>query len=286
MGNQSAVTPVKRFHFELLLSFLIHPGKMAGQIIQKQATWLTPLLVVSLMILIRGWFSVSATNVVPIEITPPPNQGPVGLSENQLISSKAGGGIGGGGGGGGGGNGGGEITPAPEGNQSIETQTTSGNQILPALATTASLWIGWFLLGILLFLGMVIGGSPNTFTETLNLVGWSCLPLGIRQIPLLITSLVLPSFSANTAGLSALVDSTNVGVTNEFLISILKMIDIYFIWQVVLILVIMKKISPLSTKRVLAVTLSTMVIFLLLAAMPGFLTVLFGQLTQPVPGTY
>lgn len=279
MGNQSAVTPVKRFHFELLLSFLVHPGKMAGQIIQKQATWLTPLLVVSLMILIRGWFSVSATNIVPIEITPPPNQGPVGLSENQLITSKTGGGSGGGGGGG-------EITPAPDGTQPIETPTTGGNQILPALATTAGLWVGWFLLGILLFIGMVIGGSPNSFTETLNLVGWSCLPLGIRQIPLLITSLVLPSFSANTAGLSALVVSTNVGLTNEFLISILKMIDFYFIWQVVLILVIMKKISPLSTKRVLAVTLSTMVIFLLLAAMPGFLTVLFGQLTQPVPGTY
>ena len=276
MGNQSAVTPVKRFHFELLLSFLIHPGKMAGQIIQKQATWLTPLLVVSLMILIRGWFSVSATNVVPIEKTPPPNQGPVGLSENQLITSKAGDG----------GGGGGEITPAPDGNQSIETPTTNGNQIVPALATTAGLWVGWFLLGILLFIGMVISGSPNTFTETLNLVGWSCLPLGIRQIPLLITALALPSFSANTAGLSELVASTNVGVTNEFLISILKMIDIYFVWQVVLILVIMKKISPLSTKRVLAVTLSTMVIFLLLAAMPGFLTVLFGQLTQPVPGTY
>jgi hypothetical protein len=279
MGNQSALTPVKRFHFELLLSFLIHPGKMAGQIIQKQATWLTPLLVVSLMILIRGWFSVSATNVVPIEKIPPPNQGPVGVSENQLITSKTGGG-------GGGGGGGSELTPVPDGTQLIETPTTSGNQILPALATTAGLWVGWFLLGILLFIGMVIGGSPNTFTETLNLVGWSCLPLGIRQIPLLITSLALPSFSANTAGLSALVDSTNVGVTNEFLISILKMIDIYFVWQVVLILVIMKKISPLSTKRVLAVTLSTMVIFLLLAAMPGFLTVLFGQLTQPVPGTY
>jgi hypothetical protein len=276
MGNQSAVTPVKRFHFEFLFSFLIHPGKMTGQIIQKQATWLTPLLVVSLMILIRGWFSVSTTNVVPIDITPPPNQGPVGLSENQLITSKTGGGSGGRG----------ELTPVPDGTQLIETPTTSGNQILPALATTAGLWIGWFLLGILLFLGMVIGGSPNTFTETLNLVGWSCLPLGIRQIPLLITALALPSFSANTAGLSELVASTNVGVTNEFLISILKMIDIYFVWQVVLILVIMKKISPLSIKRVLAVTLSTMVIFLLLAAMPGFLTVLFGQLTQPVPGTY
>ena len=277
MGNFNAVHPAKRFHFEWLFSYLLHPGKMAEQIAQKQATWLTPLLVVSLLIIVRIWFSAQSAPVTPSEMIPAPIQGPAGMTDTQLISDKTGGG--------GPPPGGVVISPGPDGNPVTETPVSTANPIVTGLTQIAGLWIGWFLLSIILFVGMVISGSHNNFTETLNLVGWSCLPLGIRQIPLLITSLAIPSISANAAGISALATGLT-GPTGFFLTALLKLVDLFFFWQVAMLLMGLKRISPLSTRRVIGVTFSAVIIFLVLASMPAFLTEIFAQLTQPVPGTY
>jgi hypothetical protein len=156
---------------------------------------------------------------------------------------------------------------------------------VPILGSLASLWAGWFLLSVLLYVGMVISGSSNSFTETLNLVGWSSLPLGIRQIPLMIAGLAIPSLAANAPGLSSLTQAMS-GPTGMFLTSLLKLVDVYLVWQVFLILFGLGQISPLPPRRVLGVTLAAVALFLVLAAVPGFLSGVFGQLTQPVPGTY
>ncbi len=275
-------TPKKRFYFGLLFPFLFRPRATAPKIAQKRATWLTPLLIISLLMVVRVLVAtpVSAT-AIPIEETPPAIQGPKGMEgETQLVSARVGGGGGGGGGGGDG------ETPIPGGEIPMDQASSSPLDLaIPAIGAVASLWVGWFLLSVLLYVGMVISGSNNTFTETLNLTGWSGLPLGIRQIPLIVAGLAFPTVAANPAGLASL--ATNLsGPTGMFLTALLKMVDVYLIWQMILIMLSLKQISPLPTGRILTITLGALVIFLVLASMPGFLGSIFAQLTQPVPGYY
>jgi hypothetical protein len=185
----------------------------------------------------------------------------------------------------GGGGGGGVLPAAGDGQGGGGEVGTSSSQVMPVLTSVAGLWLGWFLLSVLLYVGMVVSGSSNTFTETLNLVGWSSLPLGLRQIPLLLVSFAIPSLAANAPGLSALSAGMS-DPTGIYLTSLLKLVDVYLVWQVILILLGLGKISTLPFRRVLGVTFVAVVIFLGLAAAPGFLSVVFGQLTQPVQGTY
>ena len=70
MDNMTAAPANKRFYFEWLLPFLLRPRKLAPQVAQKRATWLTPLLVISLLLAARIWFATPATVSQPVDSTP------------------------------------------------------------------------------------------------------------------------------------------------------------------------------------------------------------------------
>jgi hypothetical protein len=157
--------------------------------------------------------------------------------------------------------------------------------LIPAAAATIGIWASWFLLSVLLYVGMVVNGSNNSFTETLNLTAWASLPLALRQVVMLVAALAAPSIGANPTGLSALSASFS-GPLGMFLAAFLKPIDIYLVWQTILIVVGLRQVSPLSLGRVVGITLTALTLYLLLAAMPGFFTAIFAQLTAPVPTGY
>jgi hypothetical protein len=274
-SNGTTISTNKRFHFEFLLPFLLHPGATFQKIVQKRATWLTPLLVLSLLTVARVMLAAPPTPSAPDSTFPPPGiqvspgkgqELQDGVAQISAPLQKGGGG-------------GGEGIP-PE----AATGSRAEN-ILPAAMTTISLWAGWFLLSILLYVGMVISGSNNSFTETLNLTAWASLPLALRQIVMLVATLAMPSLGANPTGLAALT-SSHVGPLGTFLTVLLKSVDIYLIWQVILIVVGLRQVSPLPLRRILGITLVSLTLFLVLAAMPGFLTAIFAQLTAPVPTGY
>lgn len=277
MENIPVTPPNKRFYFEWLFPFLLRPRAHAQQIAQKRATWLTPLLVVSLLMAGRLWFAAPAVVdavQMPVESVPAPAIR--GMVDDYTISAQKGGG---------GGGGGKQPQEDGAGGGGEPPVSASTGQIVPILGSLAGLWTGWFLFSVLLYVGMVVSGSSNTFTETLNLVGWSSLPLGIRQIALLISSLVIPSVAANAPGLASLTTAMS-GPTGIFLTALLKLVDVYLLWQVILILLGLGQISALPARRALGVTLGAVALFLVLAAVPGFLSVIFAQLTQPVQGTF
>ena len=282
-SNGTTIAKNKRFHFELLLPFLFHPVATFPQVIQKRATWLTPLLVISLLVIARAMLATPAAASMPIDVTPQPGmQGPIppGKGENlrdfQVISARQQKGDGGGGDGG---------TPPPDGVTPVETGPGSLGNVVPALGAVAGLWTGWFLLSILVYVGMVISGSNNTFTETLNLTAWASLPLGFRQVVMSIATLSVPSLAAIPAGLSALASSV-AGPAGMFLSALLRSLDIYLVWQMILVLVGLRQVSPLAPRRIVGITLGAVALFLVLVAMPGFFSAIFTQLTTPVPVTY
>ena len=244
-----------KFHFGSLLPFLFRPRQTASAVLQKEGTWLTPLLVVSLLLVARVWLA-------------SPQPAAVTGDASQPLNPETG-----------------SPAPLPEGNLPTDGGTTSGASLLPAVGEVFGLWVGWLLLSILLFIGLVINGGQQTLTELLNLVAWASLPLGIRQIVRLVASLAAPSLAANQPGLAALAQSLS-GPGGLFLAASLKLIDLYLIWQVLLIGLGLAQLSNLPTRRRFWITLGAVGLFLVLAALPGFFSGLFAQLTQPVPGSY
>lgn len=275
------VTPHKRFHFEFLLPLLFRPGATFQKTILKRATWLTPLLVISLLTIARVMLATpAATTSAPVDVTPPPGiqiapgKGQELQGNYALIAARPQKG-----------GGGGEGEGIPPGGVSEPAGGSITANIVPALMATVSIWAGWFLLSILLYVGMVVSGSNNSFTETLNLVAWASLPLGLHQIVVLVAVLARPTLGDNPAGLAALASSLS-GPLGMFLSALLKLVDVYLIWQVILIVIGLRQVSPLTLGRIWGITLGALALFLILAAMPGFLTAIFAQLTAPVPSGY
>jgi hypothetical protein len=138
-------------------------------------------------------------------------------------------------------------------------------------------------LSVLLYVGMVISGSNNSLTDTLNLTAWASLPLALRQIVMLVAALAAPSVAGgNPAGISALASSLS-GPAGMFATSLLQPVDIYLVWQVILIVIGLRQVSPLPARRIIGVTLGAVALFLVLAALPGFFSAIFTQLTAPSP---
>lgn len=249
------MSPTQKIHFGRVLPFLFRPRPTASAVLQKDATWLTPLLVVSLLLVARVWLS--APQPVTLE----------GEAGQALVPES------------------GSPAPLPDESLPAEAENTGGGGLFPAVGAVLGLWLGWLLLGVLLFIGLVINGGQHTLTELLNLVAWTSLPLGVRQIVRLVTSLAAPSLAANPPGLAALAQALS-GPGALFLNSSLALIDLYLVWQVILILLGLGQISNLPARRRFWIALGAIGLFLLLAALPGFFSGLFAQLTQPVPGSY
>lgn len=277
MDSTTTVNTNKRFHFEFLLPLLFRPRPTFPSVAQQRATWLTPLLIISLLTIARVMLATPATSVPtrPIEEPAPgiqvsPGKGQELQGDAILVSTnpqKGGGG------------GEGEFPPPDSSGGSPLAN------LIPAAAATISIWAGWFLLSVLLYVGMVVNGSNNSFTQTLNLTAWASLPLALRQVVMLVATLAMPSLGDNPTGLAALSTSIS-GPLGMFLIVFLKPIDIYLVWQTILIIVGLRQVSPLPLGRVVGITLTALALYLVLAAMPGFLTSIFAQLTAPVPGGY
>ncbi len=279
-SNAPVIAPHKRFHFEFLLPFLFRPGPTFQKVVLKRGTWLTPLLLLSLLTFVRVMLApqpVSSLPVVDPNTVPQPGAGPSGKGgyvpqgDDSLISARPQSG--------GGGGGQGEAMP-------VEASSGAGaGNIFSAVTSTLGVWLGWLLLSVLLYVGMVINGSNNSFTETLNLTAWASLPLALRQIVMLVAALVMPSIGQNPTGLAALVSSLS-GPLGMFLSPLLKQVDVYLIWQAVLIVIGLRQVSPLALRRIVGVTLAALVLFLTLGAVPGFLGAILAQLVAPVPSGY
>lgn len=278
-SNAPVVATHKRFHFEFLLPFLFRPRSTFQKVVLKRRTWLTPLLLLSLLTFVRVLLAPQPVSAVPVPdpSVPQPGMGPAGKGgyipqgNDALISARPQSGGGG----------------AVEG-EGMPVEASSGIEfanIFSAISSTFGVWVGWLLLSVLLYVGMVINGSNNSFTETLNLTAWASLPLALRQIVMLVAALVMPSFGTSPTGLAALVSSLS-GPLGMFLSPLLKQVDVYLIWQAILIAIGLRQVSPLALRRIIGITLAALILFLLLGAVPGFLGAILAQLTAPVPSGY
>jgi hypothetical protein len=244
----------RALHFEWVFPILYRPRRVLAQIAQKDnAVWLAPLLLLTvfalLMVFAGGPIRQAAAET---QVTLPPDY---------------------------------DYYP-PEWQQQYQEGFAARQgfvfiYVYPALGVLAQIWIGWFLVGSLLHLGLTLAGSRNSNTAMLNLVAWVSLPFVFRYI---VQAVYLFSSKKAVAspGLSGFIPVEATGFL-LFIRSFLSLVDIYLIWYLVLLLIGVLIIAKVSRVKALIVTIVLSLIFLAIQALPGFLLVMFGGVQTSRP---
>lgn len=242
--NETEIVETRnRFHFKWILPLFIRPRKTTAEIVaQEKSAWLTPLLVLSILAILYALIA-----------------GPVRKMNIEM----------------------GANLPADFQYYSEEMQTqfyeAQAKQtsplflyVFPILSGLLRYWVSWFILGILLYLSLTLAGSRAGSIKSYNLAAWSFLPFAVRYL-VQILALLISKTLVQTPGLSGFISMDASGFV-AYLGQILGFVDIYFIFQIVLLLLGVIPLSKLSRRKAWAATLVSLLILLLLQAVPGFLS--------------
>jgi hypothetical protein len=161
------------------------------------------------------------------------------------------------------------------------TNNVTFNYILPAVRAALGVIVGWLVIGWLLHLILTLFGGRGTSQQALNLAAWASLPLLLRYLVQIVAMLVTDQ-TIGTAGLGGFAPAGE-GVLPALGGALLGQIDLYILWQFVLLVLGAKIISQLSTVKALLAVGLTLLIVLLLRALPGAILAQFGDLTVIQP---
>ena len=233
-----------------LYSQLVKPRATLHTINEQQKNiWLTPLLVISVLsILLVLVAAPIRRNTIQMGLTTPPDfQYYSPDQQAQFLNAQA-------------------------------TQTSPiFLYVFPVVFGLVSIWLSWFLLSSILHLVLTLTGSHAPSLKSYNLVGWAMLPLGVRSLVQIIGMIVMRS-TINGAGLSGLLGSDVSGVA-AYLAAFLGLVDIFFIWMGLLLVLGVRDFSGLSKSKAVLATIGTIFIFMLIFALPGFLKSILSNLS-------
>lgn len=247
----STSEPNRAWRFDLVLPMFLRPRATLARIVGNQhATWRTPLFLTMLAAVgnavVAG--SIKAAAAAAGQITFPPGF-EFYTPEQQAQFQQA----------------------------ATATNNTTFNYLLPALGAVIGVLVVWFLVGWSMHLLQTLLGGRGTSRATLNIAAWSFLPLLLRygvQIAVMLTSDQLLA----GAGLSGFAPAGE-GIGRALLAGTLAQVDIYLIWQIVLLYIGVRLSSQLPRAKSWVVVLLTILIVLVLRALPSALLAQFGGLT-------
>jgi hypothetical protein len=253
---ETTVTEIKEkqkknpLHFEWILPVIFQPRKTIEKITsQEKSVWLTPLLVVSVLIILAALVAGPIKrNIIQMGLNTPENF--------QYYTAE----------------------------QQAQFQSAQANRtsplflyVFPAVTSLAGLWVSWFLLSSLMHLSLTLAGSRAQNVRSYNLAAWSLLPLGVRHLVQIVAMIATKTVVSNP-GLSGFITGDLKGFT-AFTAALLGVIDIYFIWQIILLLLGVCPLSSLKRSQAWAATGVSLVILMLLLSLPGFLSHALSGLT-------
>ncbi|RPJ25077.1 MAG: YIP1 family protein [Chloroflexi bacterium] len=230
LNQQSA----RRFNLARVRALLFRPRQVFQEMASEaRSTWLTPMLVLTitaiLVVIVAGNLKARAAMM-----------GEIQLPQDWQY-----------------------WTPEMQNNYMQAQQATQGPvflYIMPMLGSLAGLWVGWLLLGGLLHFGSTLLGGRGSMQGALNIVAWASLPFAVRDL-LRIVFMLLAGHAITSPGLSGF------AATAGFVSQLLTHLDIFLIWNVIL-LVIGFGIAD-SLPRSKAVTGVLVVMLLVLLAQSG-----------------
>jgi hypothetical protein len=153
--------------------------------------------------------------------------------------------------------------------------------VLPAISALLGVWIGWLILGGVLHLVTTLFGGRGSTALSMNIVAWSSLPLALREFIQIIYILITKKIISNP-GLSGFSPIGDSGLP-LFIGDILKLIDIYLVWQIVLLILGIRVSTGLNpTKSIFSVIITVLIILLLQTGL-SYLGSILGNLTIARP---
>jgi hypothetical protein len=226
----------RRVPFNWVPATFFYPRRTFQKIASApKAIWLTPLLVLSCLVLMNVLITGRIKNRAAMtgEISYPPDYE--------------------------------YYTPEQQAQYMQAIQSTQGPvfvYVLPAISSVLGVWVGWLILGgILHLVTTLLGGRGNTFLS-MNIVAWGSLPLALRSLVQIIYMLVTQKLITNPglSGFSPIGDSGWILFAGQ----LMRLIDIYWVWQVILLIFGVRISTGLSsTKSSLGVILTVIVILLM-----------------------
>ncbi len=150
--------------------------------------------------------------------------------------------------------------------------------LVPALIALVSIWLVWIIFGSMLHLSLTLAGNRNNATTSLNLMAWASLPFAIRLVVQIIAVLATQKLIA-APGLAGFI-STATGAAGGFLSGVLANVDIYFIWQFVLLVIGGMLMGNISRGKAIVSVLVCALIMLALQAIPGAVSQSLSGLTS------
>lgn len=242
------------FHFEWVVPVFLKPRKMVKKVVmEEKAVWLTPLALISALIIL------STLVAAPIR------RAAIQMGLNIPIDFQ--------------------YYSAEQQAQFMNAQASLTSPlflyVFPILVGLVSIWLSWFILSSLLHLSLTLSGSRASNIRSYNLAAWSFLPIALRHI-----IQILAMFFAKTIvlspGLSGFFPSDATGLVS-FVSALTGLIDVYLIWQIVLLVIGVVPLSGLTKSKAWIATGISLVILVILQAIPGFISNTISGLTTSSP---
>jgi hypothetical protein len=153
--------------------------------------------------------------------------------------------------------------------------------VLPSLASLLGVWIGWLILGGILHLVTTLFGGRGSTAMSMNIVAWASLPLALRALIQIIYMLVTKNIISNP-GLSGFSPTGGTGLM-LFVSQVLRLIDLYIVWQILLLILGVRSSTALSVSKSAIGVILTLCVILALQAGMAYLGSLLGNLSITRP---
>ena len=242
--------PARRLDFPRLQAILFRPRRAFQELASEaRASWLTPILLLTLTailaVLVAGYLQTRAAMAGEVQLPRDWQYWSPEMQNNYMQAQQA-------------------------------TQGPVFMYVMPMIGALTGLWLGWLLLGALLHFGSTLLGGRGSMQGALNIVAWGSLPFAVRDI-LRIVFMLAAGHTIASPGLSGFV------TTPGFLSQLLTRIDIFVVWQIVLLVLGFSIADSLPRGKAAAGVIVILLLALLAQAGLSTLTSGFGGMAVQRP---
>lgn len=220
---------------------LLKPRKTMPEIVNtEKAIWLFPLLIlmVSSLILTMITASIEKRTAVPAEMPPDMEYYPEEYQDqySNVMAQNSG-----------------------------FVRTT----LFPIIGRWLGIWSNWLILSVILMVLLLLAGHPLEWRGVFNLAAWSALPFVVRDVVQSVYLLAAGQL-ITSPGLSGFGPVDAQGLAGFFAV-LLKFIDLYLVWQLLLILAGFRPVTQIKLLKGLLILLGTAVLYLSIRSLPAFI---------------
>ena len=251
----------KKNIWQLVTGILLQPGKTTAWLLQdNHAGWIFPVLITAVMLAAFSAVQHKMVNIQAQQSMPMIDPGAMDLSKDGLSGAASGPVTVYGNGGGG------MVVMGEEGDMGMPVQATGESRLTFVLNTVGrvlSYLLIWLILSTSLHLGLMISGGNLQQRSVFHLAAWTGLVIAVRCLIQILYMLVTqqPVLGDGLSGLSG---------QDTFFSYMLGGLDVYLIWQFVLIFVGFRQTTKLSLQKLGGLAAVNFMLVLLLAAVPPF----------------